>query len=86
ELKKWRQNNGYSQSDLAKALGVITMTISRWERGTREIPPYLHLALKSLRKKKGEIRGAGRPPMKMKSKKEAKKHGLNLQERKKLMD
>ena len=48
ELKKWREANGYSQSGLAKALSIHTMTISRWERGVREIPSFLHLALKCL--------------------------------------
>lgn len=61
ELQKWRQQNGYSQSQLAEALGVITITISRWEREEREIPPFLHLALKCLPKRGGEIR-TGRPP------------------------
>ena len=60
ELQSWRKQNGYSQSQLAKALGVITITVSRWERGEREIPPYLHLALKSLRRRGTEIK-AGRP-------------------------
>jgi transcriptional regulator with XRE-family HTH domain len=48
ELKKWREKNGYSQSQLAKALGVITISVSRWERGVREIPSFLHLALLGL--------------------------------------
>ncbi len=63
ELQTWRVGNGYSQSQLAKALGVITLTVSRWERGDREIPPFLHLALKALPKKGGEIR-RGRPAVK----------------------
>jgi len=63
ELQKWRMDNGYSQSNLAKALGVITLTVSRWEREDREIPPFLHLALKSLPKKGGEIK-RGRPATK----------------------
>jgi transcriptional regulator with XRE-family HTH domain len=78
ELYKWRVQNAYSQSQLAKALGVITLTVSRWEREDREIPPFLHLALKSLPKKGGVIR-RGRPAlqgstkkMKMKTKKERK--------------
>jgi len=76
ELYKWRAQNGYSQSQLAKALGVITLTVSRWEREDREIPPFLHLALKSLPKKGGVIR-RGRPALqgstkKMKTKKERK--------------
>jgi transcriptional regulator with XRE-family HTH domain len=63
ELRAWRVENGYSQNDLAKALGVITLTVSRWERGDREIPPFLHLALKALPKRGGEIR-RGRPTVK----------------------
>jgi transcriptional regulator with XRE-family HTH domain len=60
ELKQWRLQNAYSQNDLAGALGIIKLTVSRWERGDREVPPYLHLALKSLPKRGGEIR-TGRP-------------------------
>lgn len=48
ELKEWRKLNGYSQGGLAKALAVHIMTVSRWERGTREIPPFLRLALRCL--------------------------------------
>lgn len=62
ELHEWRKSNGYSQSDLAKELGVSTNTISRWERGELKIPPFLHIALKCLKRKGGEIRKAGRPP------------------------
>jgi len=62
ELQKWRQLNGYSQSQLAEALGVAVMTVSRWETASREVPPFLHLALKSMPKKGGEIR-TGRPPL-----------------------
>lgn len=60
DLKEWREANGYSQNDLAEALSVHIMTVSRWERGVREIPPFLHLALKYLemqtkrKKKKGK--------------------------------
>ena len=76
ELQTWRVESGYSQSQLAKALGVITLTVSRWEREDREIPPFLHLALKALPKKGGGIR-RGRPVLrgstaKMKTKKERK--------------
>lgn len=45
ELKQWREANRYSQNKLAEALSVHIMTISRWERGAREIPPFLKLAL-----------------------------------------
>ncbi|UCH80905.1 MAG: helix-turn-helix transcriptional regulator [Nitrospiraceae bacterium] len=60
ELQSWRKQNGYSQSHLARALGVVTITVSRWERGEREIPPFLHLALRSL-KKRGSTIKRGRP-------------------------
>ncbi len=62
-LQKWRIRNGYSQGDLARALGVIKLTVTRWENGKRDIPPFLHLALKALPKKGGEIR-RGRPALK----------------------
>jgi transcriptional regulator with XRE-family HTH domain len=45
QLKLWRKRTGYSQRHLAKVLGVVTITVSRWERGVREIPSFLHLAL-----------------------------------------
>ena len=60
ELKNWRYINEYSQSQLAKTLGVSTITVSRWERSDRDIPPFLHLALKSIKTKGGGIR-VGRP-------------------------
>jgi len=53
-LKAWREDNGYTQVDLALALGVIPLTVSRWERGVREIPPFLHLALEALEQRGGE--------------------------------
>ncbi|MEK6591136.1 MAG: helix-turn-helix transcriptional regulator [Nitrospinota bacterium] len=56
ELKAWRKNNGYSQGKLAKALGVASLSVSRWERGVREIPSFLHLALRCLELEGGEIK------------------------------
>ena len=52
ELKQWRDVNGYSQGKLAEALSIHIMTVSRWERGAREIPPFLKLALGYLELKK----------------------------------
>lgn len=49
QLKAWRAQAGLSQPGLAALLGVDPMTISRWERSQREIPPFLHLALEALR-------------------------------------
>ncbi len=57
ELKKWRKKNGYSQARLAKVLGVVTLTVSRWEWGQRaRIPPYLHLALWAVERKGGVLK------------------------------
>ena len=61
QLKQWRAKNGYSQAGLAKLLGVDVMTVSRWERNTREIPSFLHLALDALERQGGEaLKGAKR--------------------------
>jgi transcriptional regulator with XRE-family HTH domain len=54
ELTAWREKQGLSQNQLAQLLGVASTTINRWERGEREIPAYLHLALKSIPKTKGK--------------------------------
>ncbi len=48
ELKNWREREGYSQGRLAEALGIHVMTVSKWERGIRAIPPFLRLALRAL--------------------------------------
>lgn len=66
-LKRWREKNTYSQSQLASALGVATMTVSRWERGSREVPSFLSLALRALELEGGE--------KKSRSKKQSKKEG-----------
>lgn len=68
DLKKWRKHIGYSQGKLAKVLGVTPLTVSRWERGERGIPPFLHLALECLGTKGGESKGEGK-----KKRKEVKK-------------
>lgn len=60
KLKIWRNKHGYSQGKLAKALKVIPLTISRWERGVREIPSFLHLALKWLELEGGETKAKGK--------------------------
>ena len=48
ELKAWRAEQGLSQPALAALLGIHEITLSRWERGEREIPSYLALALEAL--------------------------------------
>ena len=39
KLKKWRAEKKITQADVAKRLGVILVTVSRWECGTR-IPSH----------------------------------------------
>jgi transcriptional regulator with XRE-family HTH domain len=60
QLQEWRKQNGYSQSQLAKVLGVDVMTVSRWERGKWRIPPFLHLALRCLETEGGEQKKEGK--------------------------
>jgi DNA-binding transcriptional regulator YiaG len=48
EFKNWRTSWGFSQGKLAKALGVRSMTVARWEWGTIRIPALLPLALEAL--------------------------------------
>lgn len=55
ELKQWRAKTGYTQTALAKALGVGQVCIARWETGVRKIPSFLHLALDALEYKAEEV-------------------------------
>jgi DNA-binding transcriptional regulator YiaG len=55
-LKHWRRTNHYSQQRLADALGVLQVTVARWETGVRKIPSFLHLALRCLELEGGEPR------------------------------
>lgn len=48
ELRAARERLELSQAQLAALLSVDVMTISRWERGERAIPPHLHLAIAHL--------------------------------------
>lgn len=48
ELKEWRRKRGLTQEGLARLLGVIRLTVARWETETRAIPSFLPLALEAL--------------------------------------
>ena len=51
ELTDWREGQGLTQGELAKLLGVHTITVNRWENQAREIPPFLPLALETIERK-----------------------------------
>lgn len=48
ELKKERKKLDFTQEQLANELGVTANTVARWERDEMKIPPFLHLALKTV--------------------------------------
>ena len=68
QLIAWRHKNEYSQANLAEVLSVDVMTISRWERGVRGIPPFLHLTLECVGKKGGKKAAAVKGTTKTKRK------------------
>lgn len=50
DLREWREEHGFTQHQLADALGVHPNTIPKWERGDQSIqqPRLLRLALKAI--------------------------------------
>jgi transcriptional regulator with XRE-family HTH domain len=48
ELVAWREKWKFTQRGLALALRIDVMTISRWERGVRGIPPFFSFVLEAL--------------------------------------
>ena len=51
ELQQWRERVGLTRDELARELRTSYPTIYRWEKGQREIPPYLDLALETVERK-----------------------------------
>lgn len=52
ELRARRAALGLSQAALAAALGGVSANaVARWERGAREFPPYLELAIEAIEQK-----------------------------------
>jgi DNA-binding XRE family transcriptional regulator len=76
DLKSWRKAHGYSQAALARALGVIPLTVTRWEMGVRKIPPFLAITLYGL-----ECKGGEKKPRETKTGKEVTGHGKHLPKR-----
>ncbi len=51
ELKEKRNELNFTQEHLAKELQVTANTVARWERDEMKIPPFLHLALETVKRK-----------------------------------
>jgi len=47
-IRAWRHAHGLTQEQLAKHLGVVWLTVQRWETGKRDAPSFLWLALDRL--------------------------------------
>lgn len=54
DIKKWREEAGLTQVQLADNLGVTSSTVARWERDEVTPPPYLNLTLRKVRHEKPE--------------------------------
>lgn len=48
QFVRLRERLGWSQADLAEALGVHPMTVSKWERGAQPIPEMAAIAIRCL--------------------------------------
>jgi DNA-binding XRE family transcriptional regulator len=60
QLVKWRKEQGFTQKSLAEKLGVAEVTVYRWEKAMRAIPPFLALALERIELQGGEIKAKGK--------------------------
>ena len=48
DIKDFREKHNLTQDELAKELMVASNTVARWERGERQIPNHLPLALETV--------------------------------------
>jgi transcriptional regulator with XRE-family HTH domain len=51
ELKQRREELGLTQTTFAEVLGITANTISRYERGSLQIPKWMELTLQALEQK-----------------------------------
>lgn len=58
QLVAFRETHDLTQQELADRLRVDRVTIARWETGARSIPPYLDLALETVRRALGTRRSS----------------------------
>lgn len=54
ELRARRDALGMSRDELARELCVTAVTVWRWEKGERKIPPFLPLALETIERRHEE--------------------------------
>jgi len=52
ELIELRSSLDMTQAELAEALDVDVITVSRWERGVQRIPEMVRLAIETLRRRR----------------------------------
>lgn len=48
EVRAWRIEHNLTLMQLADRLGVMWITVQRWESGVARVPGFLHLALAEL--------------------------------------
>lgn len=57
DLKKRRSALGWTQKQLAEALGVQPNTVTRWENGILPVPVYVPLALETIERRESKKGG-----------------------------
>lgn len=55
ELKEKRNDLSLTQEQLASELNVTSNTVARWERDEMKIPPFLHLAMETIERKRKKV-------------------------------